>query len=292
MTEALLELARPRAALSRALDAALTAVLRIVCGIGLANAILLVVITLAGRPTPFGSAAASVWAGLWWLMLERANGLRLVLGRWPALLIVMAVIGMAPVALDGGLEGTLGTQAVWLTWVAAVTVSAPTTLVTAVAMTAATIGALVASGMTAHDLFTGPDRFQATLLICNPLLAAGVGLALVGVFRRRLAGVADELADIRTGAPASTPALTEFLHRSPAPLLLAARAGAVSARPWGLTQAEQEVLALLRAGLTIKQIALERNGSVLTVRTHVKRAKRKVGVRTVSELIMRTWPAN
>lgn len=124
-----------------------------------------------------------VWAALWWLMFDRADGLRVLLGRWPGLLVAMAVAGMAPVALDGGLEGTLGTQALWLTWVAAVTVSASMTLVTAVAMAVAAAGALAASGMSAHDLIFGADRFQATLLICTPLLAGATGLAVVGVFR-------------------------------------------------------------------------------------------------------------
>lgn len=290
MTEAVRESAGPRAALSRALDAALTSVLRIVCSVGLANAILLVVITVAGRPTAFAITAAIAWAGIWWLMIDRADGLRRVLRRRPALLVGPAILGMVPFALDGGLQGTLGTQVLWLTWVAAVTVSAPMTLMTAAAMTAATVAALAALGMTAHDFLAGPDRFQAALLICNPLLAAAVGLALVGVFRGRLAGVADELAGLRAGAPASTPALTALLGRAPEPLLLTARADAARARPWGLTQAEQEIVALLRSGLTVKQIALERNGSVLTVRTHVKHAKSKVGARTISELITRTWP--
>lgn len=75
-------------------------------------------------------------------------------------------------------------------------------------------------------------------------------------------------------------------------MLLEARVAGATTLPWGLTPAEREVVARLRAGLTVQQVALERGNSVLTVRTHVKRAKRKVGARNLNELIARTWPTS
>lgn len=275
---------------SPALQAAQTSVLRIVCAIGLTDAVLNALVTVAGRRTAFGLIAAGAWVVLWWLLLARADRASEWLGRRPLSLVVMAVVGMAPVAVDGGLEGTLTTQAIWFTWVAAMIISARLTLLAAGAMSTAVTAALAASGMSAHELLAGPDRFQVALLVCAPLLAALVALAVVGVFRDVLRGAGAALADLRTGAPASTSRLTQLIRQDRAPLLELGRAEPVRAPVAQLTEAESEVVALLREGRTPQQIALDRGRSLHTVRTQIKRAKRKVGARTINELIARTWP--
>lgn len=277
-------------ATTRALKVAQASVLRLVCGLGLANAALMVVVTVIARPTGFGIVVAVTWLAVWGLLLDGAETAQAWFARRPVSLVAMAAIGMAPVALDGGLEGTLTTQALWLTWVAAVTVSARMTLATAGAMSAAAAMAMALSGMGPHDLFVGSDRFQVTLLICTPLVAALVGLAVVGVFRTVLAGADDTLAAIAAGARASTPALGQLLHRHSRELLGAGTSN-VGGR-FDLTETEAEIVALLRGGRTPQQIALDRGRSIHTVRTQIKHAKRKVGARTINELITRTWPVS
>lgn len=282
MESATVDLTDGRVALSGALDAATTSVLRIICALGTANGALMLVVTAAGHRTAFALVAATAWVAVWWLLRQRAHELAGRLSRQPGLLVVVAVVGIAPIALDGGLEGTLSTQAIWLTWVAAVTISAGMTLALAGVMALATTAALIGAGMSVDELLSGPDRFQATLLIFNPIVVALVGLALVGVFRRILGGAADALVDIREGGAASTPGLTQLLHRQ-APRLLQAPA------PEALTEAEQAIVAMLRDGLMPKQIAHRRQTALSTVRTQIKHIKRKTGARTLNDLIGRTW---
>lgn len=271
--------------MSGTLDAATTSVLRVICALGMANAAVMLSVTVAAHRTPFALAAATAWVAAWWLLYQCAGQLAGRLSRQPGLLIVMAIVGMAPIALDGGLEGTLSTQAIWLTWIAAVTVSAGATLLMAAVMALATTAALIGAGMSPNELLNGPDRFQATLLIFNPIVAALVGLALVGVFRRIQGTAADTLADIRAGAAASTPALTALLNRQP-PRLLKAPA------PEPLTEAEQAIVSMLRDGQTPKQIAWQRQTAVSTVRTQIKHIKRKTGAHTLNDLVRRTWTSS
>lgn len=279
----------PSSALVPTLAVAQTSVLRIVCGLGLANAVLLLLVTVAARPTAFAIAVGTGWVGAWGLMARRVGHLRACLERRPWLLVTVAVAGSAPIAVDG-VGGTLTTQPVWLTWVAAVTVSASMTLLIAGVMSLGTVAALAFSGLGSRELVAGPDRFQVVLLIGTPLFAAIVGLAVVGVFRAVLAGARDTLSGIAAGAPASTVALGRLLRGEPARLLPSGSAalGEPSAR---LTETESEIVALLCAGRTPKQIALERGRSIHTVRAQIKHAKRKLEVRTINELIARAWQA-
>jgi DNA-binding CsgD family transcriptional regulator len=54
-----------------------------------------------------------------------------------------------------------------------------------------------------------------------------------------------------------------------------------------LTQREQQTLALIGAGKTSKEIALEMNLSVLTVGNYRKNLCRKLGARSTAELVVR-----
>jgi ATP/maltotriose-dependent transcriptional regulator MalT len=60
---------------------------------------------------------------------------------------------------------------------------------------------------------------------------------------------------------------------------------ALEGKPAKLTDAERHVLALLAAGLTRKQIALETGRSLLTVHTHIKHAIAKLGCRGVDQAV-------
>lgn len=266
-------------------NAAATSVLRVICSLGIANALVMVLVTTLAARTPFALGGSMIWVAAWWLLRVRADGLPEYLRRRAALLILAGAVSMTPIALDGGLESTLTTQAVWLTWVAAVTVSARATLTMAIAMAVVTACALATSGMSFAEFARGPERFQATLLVLNPVVMALVGLALVGVFRQILSGAGEALQGVRRGGPASTAAMTQVLHREPPRLLEAPP-------PEPLTEAEQAVVAMLRDGLLPKQIALQRGTSLSTVRTQIKHAKRKTGARTLNDLIRRTWPPN
>lgn len=269
--------------LAGTLDAAQTSVLRMVCALGAANAALMLVLTVAAGRPPLAVCVTVAWVAAWWWSRRRASWLTLQIARRPAVLVLAGAIGMVPVALGAGLHGTLTTQGLWLTWVAAVTVGATATMVVAASLSVATLVALMGAGMSVGALLDGPDRFQATLLILNPVCAALMALALVGVFRRSLRGAGVALDAIRAGGEASTPAMSRLLHgRIPALL----KAPAVES----LTDAEREVVGLLREGLAPKQIAQRRASSVATVRTQIKRAKRKTGARTLNDLIRLTWP--
>ena len=265
---------------NRAANATTVAALRLVCAIGCANAVLQLIVTALANRTVFALAVAGAWVALWWLSMLHASRLMTIATRSPWVLVAAAAVGMAWVAFDHGLDGTLATQPLWLTWVAAISVAPRMALAVAVTMSAAAAVALAGSGMNLGD-FAGADRFQATLLIFSPLLTAAVGLALVGVFRFQVQAAGDTLVALRAGAPASTPALTRLLQGHD-PLLLTAGAREE------LTKAEREVVEALRDGRTPKQIAHDRGRSLATVRTQIKHAKRKVGARTVPELIART----
>lgn len=281
----------PGMSLAPAPAVAQASILRLVCGLGLTNAVLMVIVTVAVRPTLFAISAAAAWVATWALLIRHAQWVQSWLARAPGALYAMALLGMVPVAFDAGLDGTLTTQAVWLTWVAAVTVSASRTLLAAVSMSLATAAVLAWSGMSTYELFRGPDRFQVTLLICTPVVTALVGLAVVGVFRDLLQNATAILDDVAAGGPASTPALGRLLHRGPQSLLTAGPPSPPATKP-ELTRTEADIVAMLRDGHTPKQIALQRGRSIHTVRTQIKHAKRKVGARTLNELISRTWPTS
>lgn len=117
-------------------------------------------------------------------------------------------------------------------------------------------------------------------------VAAAVPLMLLRQrFDRVIADAPQALEDIHYGAPAFTPALADAI----APERLALPA----AQP-GLTPAERRVVEALARGLAPKQIAVEQDVSLATIRTHIKHAKRKLGARTLPELAAMTaradWP--
>jgi DNA-binding CsgD family transcriptional regulator len=59
---------------------------------------------------------------------------------------------------------------------------------------------------------------------------------------------------------------------------------------FGVTPGEHQVLVQLLKGLSSREIAQESGKSILTVRTHVKRAYGKIGVKTRGQLFARLMP--
>lgn len=55
-------------------------------------------------------------------------------------------------------------------------------------------------------------------------------------------------------------------------------------RLFALTRAESQVIAMLLNGMSVAQIAEKQKNSELTVRTHLKRAYSKIGIRTKEQL--------
>lgn len=58
-----------------------------------------------------------------------------------------------------------------------------------------------------------------------------------------------------------------------------------STRVAGLSPAERDVVRALARGLSPKEVASERGTSLATVRTQIKRAKKKAAARTLNELV-------
>jgi len=88
----------------------------------------------------------------------------------------------------------------------------------------------------------------------------------------------DILVQVRTairGGVAISPELTELLARA-----LREEPGPVAPERAGLTPREQEILALLAAGLSNKLIARELDVAVGTVKVHVKNLLKKLGLRS------------
>jgi len=115
-------------------------------------------------------------------------------------------------------------------------------------------------------------------LLGPPFMALAL-LGLTRLFARFL--IEPTLEALRMGAPALTPALGaavvgagRTLPALPAPPPVAR-----------LTPTERRVVRALASGTAPKEIAHDWGLSLQTVRTHIKRAKRKTGARTLNELV-------
>ena len=115
--------------------------------------------------------------------------------------------------------------------------------------------------------------------------AALVVLGLAGLFRRFVANVDGIVDDVRSGAPALTPALTAHCRSGRDAASSRSRA---PSRFTSLTAREIHVVEELAAGNRPKQIAFEWGVSLATVRAHIKHAKRKTGASTLPSLAAMT----
>lgn len=266
-------------ALNRLAEEFAVKALRVVLALGVADGLLdLVVGATSGagfRRVALGLACLGAWA----VALINYRRLARILPRRPWLLLVAAAASALPIALDGGVNSALLDVPMPLTWVAAVVASAGLTLLTGAVIGVAFLVAAVTAGLPVGRLVAGPHAYDVvTNALDGPLLAVA-GVLLAGSFRGLLARSDAWLAAVRAGAEASTPALGRLI-RGRQPLLLGS--GSEKVR---LTDSEQAVVDLLAEGLRAKQIAIQRGTSLKTVRTQIKRAKRKTGARTLEELV-------
>jgi DNA-binding CsgD family transcriptional regulator len=134
-------------------------------------------------------------------------------------------------------------------------------------------------------------RVLGTLLVFP--LAALVALGVTRLYLRFVANAPGVLDRMRSGSPALTPALAQAIQVGAGRqvLLLTAPSAFVD-----LTEREARVVEELARGRRPKQIAFDWGVSLATVRTHIRRAKRKTGARTLPELAAMTaapeWPTS
>lgn len=229
----------------------------------------MVALLTAGTTRP---ELASIWFGLIWLAawslaLVKADRIAEAVERRPGfvwLIPGIAFLGMLPALLDGGYPGSLATQPVWLVAVAASLARWTLVLATGIAAFAgkALVFALTGSG---PEPFGEGAPLEARTAVLLPLALVPLTIALMssvkplaGLFWQA-AGAANGLEHDRSGE--------EIL----------------------LTPAEIEIVNRLAEGFTPKEIALQRQTSVETVRTQIKQARKKIGARTTDELVARTW---
>lgn len=225
--------------------------LRIACFIGTCDSVVALIAALTTRPHPVSIVLGTLWILAWGTALWKAAALGPILRARPWVLVALAPLAMAPAAFDGGYPGTLATQPVWLVLVAAATTSAWLTIATAASLFAAKLGVFAVTESGPEPLGEGaPSEARTALLM--PLLLAPLALGLAPLVQR-----------IR---PRERPVGTPVASRE-------------------LTRAEADVVALLAAGLTPKEIAHRRGTSLATVRTQIKNAKRASGARTLDELV-------
>ena len=95
----------------------------------------------------------------------------------------------------------------------------------------------------------------------------------------------EAISEVRQGGAPMTPAIArqvlKLFPASPA----RAQAGAVAEPTDALSQREQEILKLLVAGYSYKMIAADRNISLDTVRSHIKKIYEKLHVHSMTEAV-------
>lgn len=213
-----------------------------------------------------------------WALWRRAV-VRAALRARPWLVLPLAVAELSAAALDGLLAGGVYVAFSTTSIALAVIVAPPRTVWACVALLDLGYALAVFVDRSPASLHRS-DQLDGVLgaLLGYPFVAL-VLLGLTRLFARFVAAVEPSLAAMRSGAPALTPALTRAVHGGSPPSL------ALPAAPVTLTAAERRVVAGLAGGSAPKELAHRWGISIATVRTHIKRAKRKTGARTLAELV-------
>jgi DNA-binding CsgD family transcriptional regulator len=198
---------------------------------------------------------------------------------WLVLPLAAALLGAAAV------DGLLGSPYVVITQTSvglAVIVARARTVWACVALLDLCYAAIVFNVSSPTQLSREGQLDGVVGALLGPPFVALALLGLTRLFMRFLLDVEAMLDRLRRGDPALTPALTRaVLSAGRAPLALPAP------KPTRLTPAERRVVDGLTRGRAPKELAHEWGLSLATVRTHIKRAKRKAGARTISELVAR-----
>jgi DNA-binding CsgD family transcriptional regulator len=214
-------------------------------------------------------------AALW-----RRQAVCAILRRRPGLVLALAAVQLGAAAYDGLLAGPYVAASMTSVGLAVIVARARTVWL-CVALLDVGYATVVFGAHSPAQLARDAQLDGVVGALLGPPFMALALLGLTRLFARFLARVEPTLDDLRSGAPALTPALT-------AAVLGAGRTPrALPAPPpvAGLTPAERRVVRALAAGSAPKAIAHEWGLSLHTVRTHIKRAKRKTGARTLNELV-------
>lgn len=202
--------------------------------------------------------------------------------RPPGRVVILAALFALAGASDWGIQSHFSEVAPAIVWIAVI-VSSPAWVVACVLVSAA--GYLIDLMLQGHTLawtLTPTGRGLVINQWIDLVANAGAVLVLVTLIRRFTAGVPARIANARAGGPAITPVLAAAVRAEPFALLQRADPIELIAP---LTEAEHNVLALLRDGLLPKQAALELSVTLATVRSHIAAAKRKTGARTIEQLV-------
>lgn len=243
-----------------------------------------VVLAVAGDLGSHPARRASIGVALVlvcaWALWRRALVCAALRAR-PWLVLPLAAAQLGAAALDGLLSG--GTYVAFSTTSVALAVIAarPRTVWTCVALLDLGYALVVLADRTPASL-SRSDQLDGVIgaLLGYPFVALAL-LVLTRLFARFVATAEPTLEAMRAGAPALTPALSRAIAGAQGPLALP------RART-ELTTAERRVVAGLASGSAPKELAHRWGISVATVRTHIKRAKRKTGARTLAELVALT----
>jgi DNA-binding CsgD family transcriptional regulator len=275
---------QPQFALDGAVEEFALSALRIMLALGVAFALLDLVISLVegdgDGPVLVGVVSSLAWiSGLAWLD-PTARFLR---KAWRTAVVV--AVASAVFALAGTWGNPYTSEVFVLTGLATVVESRRRVVACVVIAIAGYVGGLLAEGFTLAQLVAAPRVSVVANNIGDLVLFALVMLVALDACRRVLGTALVTLNDVRSGGSATTPALGSVISRAdrgPVALLPPARpVDLVDA----LTEKERALLRHLAAGLRAKQVAHQTATPLPTIRRQIASAKRKTGARTVEQLV-------
>jgi DNA-binding CsgD family transcriptional regulator len=243
--------------------------------------------TLTGPATQLTLA----WSVLWAIAAAFPAITAACFTRWSMTVGALAGANAMTAAVTGGISSPALGVCMYVGWLASVVVSARVALVTSMVIAASTITGYLLAGESFHDIFIGPDRYTAVSNAALPVLTGLVGALLASVTNSTFSQLPMTVAELRRGAPASSPAMTALFAERPlaelprtAPSLPAFEPAAAP-----LTSTERAVVQQLAEGHSPQEIAQLREVKESTIRSHLKSAKQKTGARTLAHLVVLAW---
>jgi DNA-binding CsgD family transcriptional regulator len=270
-------------ATAAAMDAFAMTALRAALALGSLFAVLIVAGALATGVAPIraalGVSLVALWVGAAWRHRLAARVLR----RRHAPTVV-AVALAALLAADGAWENPYTAITFWVVGVSVVVESPTGVAMCAAASIAGYIAGLVIDGVSPAEIVDSEHGPQVMSNAACFILVGLIALTVVEALRRVVMSAPHTLAAVRAGHPAFTEPLAAAIRAAapPAGLLPPARAVDLVAR---LTHAERRVASQLARGESPKEIALRTGVGLATVRAQIRSAKRKVGARTLEQLV-------
>jgi DNA-binding CsgD family transcriptional regulator len=240
-------------------------------------AVIVAMLALAALTGALTAASATVGASLLILTiaaLRSRKGMLGLLAHHPRAALLFPVPVLLAIAVDGGIESR---------WTPLVAVSVVIPALLGHPRIALACAGVAASGQAIAVLISANDvagARVAELLLFNATgtIAAALGVAL------SMAVLARSLREAPAERLQADQALPGPVARPAALLDKTVGDGTEPAPSEPLSPSELRVVELLAAGDAPKEIAVDLGIAVATVRTHLKRAKRKTGARTLSEL--------